>query len=90
MGCAAGILFRDSEVTSARVKAMLAASPHRGGNTRVAVLGRAVLGVAEGDGVGVSDLYEDQGLVVAFSGFLDNLDGISGPRHRWPDPLGVP
>jgi asparagine synthase (glutamine-hydrolysing) len=78
MGCAAGILFRDSEVTSARVKAMLAASPHRGGNTRVAVLGRAVLGVAEGDGVGVSDLYEDQGLVVAFSGFLDNLDELSG------------
>jgi asparagine synthase (glutamine-hydrolysing) len=76
MGCVAGILFRDSELRPARVKAMLAASPHRGREISLAVRERAVLGVSEGDGIGASGLCEGRDVVVAFSGFLDNLDEL--------------
>lgn len=76
MGCAAGILFREAKVSAGRVRAMLAASPHRGEDVQVGVRGRAVLGVAKGDGIGQTDLHEADSVTVAFSGFLDNLEEL--------------
>lgn len=78
MGCVAGVLFRREPPDPARVTAMLEASPHRGRDTRVISLGHAVLGVAEGDGIGVTQAFAGDGIHVVFSGFLDNLHELEG------------
>jgi asparagine synthase (glutamine-hydrolysing) len=73
VGSLVALLQVRAPVDTACVERMARAAPHRGESLATVELGRVVLGVTRGDGIGYSDVYADDELAVAFSGEFDNL-----------------
>ena len=64
------------------VERMLRAAPHRGGEVAVATVGRCSIGITNDPDFREATLSERDGLVLAFSGVLDNADEL---LRRLPD-----
>lgn len=67
------------------VERMLAAAPHRGGELRVATVGSCTVGIANDPDHREASLAERNGLVLGFTGTLDNADELT---RRFPGPDG--
>jgi len=64
------------------VERMLRAAPHRGAQLAVATVGRCSIGITNDPDFREASLSEQDGLVLAFSGVLDNAEEL---RRRLPD-----
>jgi asparagine synthase (glutamine-hydrolysing) len=77
MPAVAAAAARSGQPDAALVARMLAAAPHRGDNSRVQSVGRVALGV-----VGGADIAAADGLLVAFTGVLDNAADVADALAR--------
>src|SRR5215211_5258080 len=72
MGSIAAVLFRTTEHDEAPVRAMLDAAPHRGSDSKVARIGRAVLAISDHADRREGSIAAADGMAAAFTGSLDN------------------
>lgn len=79
MGAIAAILFRDRPNDAGAVRAMIAASPHRGPLGPTATVGRAVVAATSPGDLMDATLWSDGSLAVAVAGSVDNADDLA--RH---------
>jgi asparagine synthase (glutamine-hydrolysing) len=76
------VVFSRSRPEPERVRAMLAAAPHRGGETEVVETGNAVLGVSNDPAARDSSVARSNGDAAAFSGVLDNESELRAELER--------
>ncbi|MGH7566350.1 MAG: asparagine synthase-related protein, partial [Gemmatimonadota bacterium] len=77
MAALAGVLFPDPHGDPEVVRRMLEAVPHRGSELEVASLGRCIVGVVNEPDRREATLAVRGGLIVAFTGVLDNPDEVA-------------
>ena len=82
MAAVAGILLRDPAAGAGIVERMLDAAPHRGEERQLASVGRCSIGVINDPDHREATFAARNGLVVAFTGTLDNADDIAQRLSR--------